>query len=580
VQNYLLIFLFLFIFSHAMPASSANDCVLVALKAEREVFEHQIKNSAKAQEFKDAWQGRSLDLDNREFMRKMESGQTVGVDMVEMGGPIADAEYGDYKSLRFRVIEKKDGVERLVYVDIENAVLKDLNDKLFKDKKFGDAVNNMYYDAFYNELKQQLASNGKEYDLNQLLKATYQQANQKLLNTLESTGLLQLALGMEGQLGKPAQWFLGGIGSDAIKANMGARGARQHLKDTNDGLILDFADHLPQMHQDILAIKKVHESLQNNRELLRTGIMTFVEDGKYILDYDVVEILRKNKRGSFPSTAEYRAAIRAKIKSIYAGAELADDKVIDAMTDYFEKCDAINPPLFIRDRIRIDLEKAQHGIVSIDFSGMGVENIQAIMKGMLETEANVSPNVVVDRSLGAIWREVQKVTDNFNLQKRELNQSLQNFGATTSEGANPVRFSGDDGIFLPDRKWSSEEKKKLISIMSKKNPSKYRLVFVDTNYVDGSVIPAKVRSELIVKSENLEKELRKAVVGLGVDKISKEQAKELMICIDYIPIKEGKGTFHINLGGKVDNAIEEKIKKVLANDGLIPAGHSWDMPRR
>ncbi len=553
------------------------DVLQSALKAQRIIYLDKIKSSESVLAFKAKWQDKELIFDNRKFIQQMSEDEKRSGKLTEVvnassdAGYTIDTEYKDFKSMRFKLRDLKS--QKFVYVDVENAILKDLNDLVFEEKKLGDAVINLHQNIFYEELQKKIVLTGKGNSLEKILEEIYAETNERFLLQLKEAKLTELWGAYSGQISNPKQWFLSGIGHNPIEANMAARGARSHLASGPEGKLLNFSDHLPKLYEDLKVIEDSQKALATSSILLKEGLLTSIgkERGalKYILSDEVIEVLRKNKRGSFVNEAEYQQMIRGRLKELYNGVEIGDSE-INLMTKYFENCDAINPPLFIRDRHKIELALAEHGIVSLDFSGMGVENIKAIMSAMSMVDLSSSSKVeAVNVAFAKTWQGVEAVTEKFNDQKKWYSNIINNM--EKGDGKNPVHFSGDDGIFLPFKKWTDEKKRELVSIMSKQGSSKFRVVFVESSFSDGGVIPEHLRSQLVVKSENFEKDIRKAVVGMGPDKISKEQAKKIMVSLDYLPSKDGSGTFNLLIGGEADEEMVKKIEK--AAEKYLPSGH-------
>jgi len=238
------------------------------------------------------------------------------------------------------------------------------------------------------------------------------------------------------------------------------------------------------------------------------------------------------------------------------------------MTKYFEGVDALSPPLFIRSRNGIDLSSANSGLVSVDFTGVGVDNAFEAMNGLLKATTEGAGNKkLVEGALKSIDDHVENVTESMNRSKRAFNDGTQH----VSGAEKPAVFSGDDGMYFPDKPWTRSEKQKLVDKLGGEDPSKYRVTFVETKYKDGKPIPADLRSEYIVKAEKVEKAIRKAVTGLGEGQISPERAREMMIAIEYKPAQAGKSDWDILFGGKINHHEQTILRRSL--EAIIEADH-------
>ena len=474
----------------------------------------------------------------------------------------------------------------VLYFDVENAILKELNDNVFEEKSLGDAVINLFQNKLHFQIRDDLrikeliehsdeykdfkslryrfkVKSGKKDELGLILKDIYKKVNSDYLTELKNAEISELWNTNTGQLGHPKQWFLGGYGDNALEANMAARGVRGRLSQMLDGGVLKFSDNLDIMFKDINAIKEIEKIFINNRKMFNAGLLEKYESG-YILGHDITEILRKNRRSNFMNLTDFREAMSTQVEKVF-GYKI-DDVEIDIITNYFEKIDSLTPPLFERSRKVINLFKAKNGIVSVDFAGMGVENAQAVMKAVQRSKTNSSNVSLVKDVIKNSWDEVEKINQAFYASKRGFSEVVQEI---FKDGK--ILFSGDDGIFLPANLWNLSHKKRLIKKMSKENPSKYRITFTKSEYPDGSKIPEKLRSQFIVKAENLEKGIRKNIIGKGSGYIGRAVNKKIMISIDYIPTIDGLGTFNLILGGNLNITKLRKIKKAFFD--LIPEGH-------
>ncbi|MBK26879.1 MAG: hypothetical protein CME70_22950 [Halobacteriovorax sp.] len=479
--------------------------------------------------------------------------------------------------------------KKSVYFDVENSVLKDLNDNIFESKDLGDAAGNLFNSILYGKIKSdpKLATrlDGKYRDfksmrfrflldegedataLNNALKKAYGEAAAEFEVKLSATGLKELWATRSGQTGNPRKWFLAGTGSNPLEANMAARQARGMLEEMGtSNRLVEYASRVDSLSKDIKDLEKIRTLLSRMPELKKAGVLVDSGNGKFILSKDMIGILRKTKRGDFSSLKDYRKAIRKQARGLF-GVKL-DKVAIDGMTKYFEGVDALSPPLFIRSRNGIDLSSANSGLVSVDFTGVGVDNAFEAMNGLLKATTEGAGNKkLVEGALKSIDDHVENVTESMNRSKRAFNDGTQH----VSGAEKPAVFSGDDGMYFPDKPWTRSEKQKLVDKLGGEDPSKYRVTFVETKYKNGKPIPADLRSEYIVKAEKVEKAIRKAVTGLGEGQISPERAREMMIAIEYKPAQAGKSDWDILFGGKINHHEQTILRRSL--EAIIEADH-------
>lgn len=479
--------------------------------------------------------------------------------------------------------------KKAVYFDVENSVLKQLNDEIFETKDLGDAAGNLFNRILYDKIQKtpELAQklNGKYRDFKSLrfqflldegedskkildlLKKVYGQSAAEFERELKATGLGPLWNARIGQAGDPEKWFLAGAGNSPLEANMAARQSRGMLSEmgTSNRMVL-YSDRVDVLATDIREVEKIRNALGDIPTLQKSNIVIDSGNGNVILSKDAISVLRKTKRGDFKNLDDYRKAVNKQFQKVFG--TKVDNNSIDGMTKYFEGVDALSPPLFVRSRTGIDLSQANNGLVSVDFTGVGVDNAYEAMIGLAKTSSKSGTNTsYVDKALKTIDAHVDNVTDSMNSSKKIFNQSTKN---VTGSDRSAV-FSGDDGMYFPDTEWTRSSKQELVDNLSsipqagtaKADPSKYRVTFVSTKYKEGAEIPTALRSEYIVKAEKVEKDIRKAVVGVGEGQISPEKAKDMLIAIEYKPGKNSTGDWDIIFGGKVDHIEQTILRRSL-----------------
>lgn len=513
----------------------------------------QIRSLPKVEEFKSINATSNLEFDNRIFIS--------GIDDIPSG-------------------------KKPVYFDVENSVLKQLNDEILETKDLADSAGNLFNRILYDKIQKNPMLSGKlegryrdfkslrfrflidegedSADILNALKKLYQETTLEFEKTLSSTGLKPLWENKAGQLGDPKKWFLAGTGETPLEANMAARQARGMLREPGSkSKLVEYQSRVDNLASNIKAVEKIRLDLQASEGLAKARITVKGIGNKRVLSKDAIGILRKTKSGDFNSKEKYHAALNSQFKKMF-GSEV-DPKILDKMTSYFESVDSLAPPLFVRNRAGIDLGQSENGLVSVDFTGIGVDNAYQAMIGLAKKgTSSLSNEVMVSKALQAVDEHVEKVTDSMNIAKRTFNSGTQK----VTKARKPAVFSGDDGIYFPDGTWSLKDKEKLVRNLGKKDPAKYRVTFVETKYPDGTSIPVSNRSEYIVRAEKVEKEIRKMVTGIGPDKINPDDAKKLMIAIDFKPSQSSSGEWGVLTGGKVSKdqkrIIDLALEKVLS----------------
>lgn len=466
--------------------------------------------------------------------------------------------------------DKTSAPGNILHFDVENAVQKKLNDSLVGDKEMVDAINNSFMTKFnanlnadpelmarvkgqYQDFKSlrlrlELKPGDVASDLEKRLADVYKKSNKEFADEFQKDGLTKLIPPRTDEVTDVSNWFLSGTGDSALEANMAARGARTSEFESGKATTVSFKQQVKRMHADIDAIEGLRKSLAANEALLKSGVMVKTATGEVIPSRDMIGILRKIKRSDCVNLADYNAKIRAKVKTLFKG-DISDQN-IDDLTIYFKKVDLISPPIFQRQRTDINLGEAKSGIVSVDFSGVGVDNAFEQMRALSAVNYTQQDKLLMLKdAFGKVQTNVNKVTDDLNMAKRTFNKA--------SNENNSTKFSGDDGILMPNTNWEKAKKQELIKDLSKtSDPSKFRVTFVRTEFDSGVSIPAMERSSRVVRAEAIEKGLRDAVVGM--DKIDSSRARQMIFAIDSAPSVTG-GKFNLIIGGEKPTASELKM---------------------
>lgn len=466
---------------------------------------------------------------------------------------------------KFIDLMEKEKKGEALYFDVENSLQKKMNDQVFQDKGLVDAINNHYIKKVHEMvsadpyLKARLAGEYKDYkglrlrfvpksvaEKNELaakLQNVYKKANQSFADDISSTEMKKLIATRSDEAQDPSLWFLGGVGDNALHANMAARYARQSRK-MGEGAFVNYANEAKAISRDMVEIENVRGKLSSLNHLKKYQMMTSLENGELILSKETIGILRKSKPGDFKNPEEYFSHLEKKFQKIFGVKPNREE--LSLMSEYFNKVDALSPPLFQRERVIIDLEKAEHGLVSVDFTGVGVDNAFEQMRGLAQANyREKDPLKLASSAFSSMDKQVQTVTEEMNQSKRFFAQKVKEI---RGDKAQP-QFSGDDGMFMPNvSTFSLDEKKALVEKLSTaSDPSKFRLTFVRSTDETGAALKAKERSERVVRAEKLEKEIREDIIGASG--ISAEAAKKIMIAIDYAPRKVG-GDFKLIVSPK------------------------------
>jgi len=529
-------------------------------KEEREAFVKKQKLSgSEVKSFKTRYQEElHLPVDsNRKFMQAMES---------------------DKSSLRN---------PRPIYFDVENSIQKKMNDQIFGEKTMVDAVNNAFLKRFKANLKDEpelrsfLTHEYKDYKslrmrfqphsekdiqfIGKKLDEIYKKSVDDFSSEIKDLKIPELYATRTDDAAHPERWFLSGRGETALQANMAAREARS--ADPLVSRAISFSERAVPLVKKIEFIESKRLSIEKAADLLQVDLLMKLDNGKKIPSKEMISLFRKYKVSDFKSEEAYLKAMKEKIKKL-KGVDVSDSS-LKLLGDYQKEIDSLSPPLFSRERVQIDLAKAHEGIVSVDFTGVGVDNLFMQMKALASMpKVNVKDVSQLNNAFELIQKHVDLVTEEMNKAKRTFSNTVEKMKPQSSK---PL-FSGDDGIFMPDSAWNPSEKNVFLKSLSSINPdnnSKYRITFVPTKFSNGSTIPHNLRSSLIVRAETAEKGLRDQLVGVG--KLSLDKSKKLITAVDYSPNSSGGGEFRVIASGvkltKEEKAILEKAVKDQFSQG-------------
>lgn len=298
----------------------------------------------------------------------------------------------------------------------------------------------------------------------------------------------------------PARWFSYGYGQTGDQANMAARYGREQ---TGQNLLQNFSD--PGVHSAMNA------SLQGT-ERLRSGLAGELggtklwdsEAGRSSLRTDVFELSRK------ATSAE---DLQAQIQRT-TGVAVTRDQA-RRILDYSRSVDEFSPGISVAQRQDASLTSAAHGGISIDFKGIGGQNLKETAEAL--AGAKSLPDAVVRARLGE-----SPVTEALRRREAEVRAAIREV-ANKNNIAIDIRMSGDDMVVIPNREMTGAERQQIAqAIANTTNPSSIRMSSVPAG------IPASRRSELAAAGESIEKQLRQNLQG----QIPKEKLERILFSVE------------------------------------------------
>lgn len=453
-----------------------------------------------------------------------------------------------------------------IYFEVENSVLKELNDHVFQDKGAVDALNNAFMSKLYKNIQNdpilsaRIKGQYKDYkslrlrvplkqgendeNFRQLFNALYQKTNNEFVKELQNRRITQKLPPSTGDVGDVSSWFKAGSGKSSIEANLAARNIRNT---ENAQRTANFRVEAQKIKNRLIEVNNLGKMF-NYEKLIKAKIVERLPNGSTILSKDVIDIIRKERLAGHKDKAALYQAIQNKIKQTHG--EGVTTLMTQNMVSYYEKIDSLSPPVYASSRVAINLAQAKHGIVSVDFAGLGSENLYQQMKAV--SSANASQRI--EKTISEIEKSVDQVTLRMNKAKKEFNDIVKSVDNNSSS----TRFSGDDGIYMPRAgELTHLQKQQIVKKLSQSSdPSQFRLTFVDDHYLSGKSIPQAERSRQIVKAEGIEKKMRSFMVGNN--KIPHSLSKKIVTAIESRPTEKG-GSFNLIYSGQGLTAAQKKI---------------------
>ncbi|MCB0363945.1 MAG: hypothetical protein H6624_12995 [Bdellovibrionaceae bacterium] len=452
-----------------------------------------------------------------------------------------------------------------LFFDVENAVLKQLNDGL-KNKNLVTALTNRHKELLldkmtalekrYPGLKVERYSDFKSTrfafsgeippNLNKELNKLYKEVNDAFFSDEKVRAIVR-----DDDL--TGDWFRAGVGETADQATTAARYARRQKPDQM--FVQSFQSRILQrrLEKDRVAAGNIRLDLE--ARFKDTGIMTKADRSDVLIpDEGVFDLVRK-----IEDPAELKAAIEARygIKNLEAR-DIEDFKRYSALVDEF------SPGIHVAKREVVNFDEAVHGGLSIDFAGMGSHNARATAEALAASNN-------LDEAVDLARVGEQKVTKVFNQKKETLTQIMND---VFPEGTVRTICTGDDCAVIPVRPLNPRDKKAIMSrIATQSDPASVRLSFIPDNVT----VPLD-RTLLGTHGESIEKALRKSLSG----HMEPAKLKGLLFAVDMQGTQAGTGKVglliesapSLRLSTSERRLIENRFKDAIesVNQSLIKQG--------
>lgn len=481
-----------------------------------------------------------------------------------------------------------------LFFESENPILKDMNDRIFRDKSLSTSVTNKYKEIFFRNLgnprhetfdilRREMAAKYSDYktirlgfakdtpEIRSALQKLYAISLAEYSNYFRRLNLVEdgaaarpfmerIAAHDEIAL-RPENWQLAGIGSTADEAGISARVARERFRDTlpRRPRAEDFDSatmHLShQLEEAEMLRANVQKSIPRHGGILTPSAR--FGSSRMILSQDTLEILRKARAYDADPIA-YTRHVQKRILGRFK-TSLSREQVLQ-LREYFNLSETFSPGLYHISRSGIPLKSATQGIVSVDFAGLGAKNAATTLDAIIPSphEAGTSGRNRVSSAMKRAKMGLEGVSSDFENLKNGFREAIR-----TITPEERVFFSGDDGAFIPRQELGPGEKRRLLLSSAEKLGGDARIVFLPKSYRGtGRAIGSNECNRLIAEGESVEKEIK---ILLNTPSHSKS-LKDMLIAVDYVPnSSSGEGVMHIYVAGQGtrDSALMTEVKRAF-----------------
>lgn len=461
-----------------------------------------------------------------------------------------------------------------LFFDVENAVLKDLNDKVVKDKELVTALTNVHKDVLWNFIDAdpllhshlvgrysdfksvRLAFDSADPAISQRLKEKLSAVSLRYRNYLADVAVKQ---GWEergrGLARDPQNWFHGGTGATPDMAGLSAKCSRSRLGPAGYAMLRDFGECLPLLERAARQVRG-YQGWAEKRFKGVEGFLVNDGQGRMVLSAEAIEALKKAAPQAEGAEALF-TAIQETVRARF-GVDISP-KEARALSDYLTRADQFSPGLMQAERVNVDMGKKAVGVVSVDFKGQNARNIEETMKALSRTQGQP-----LAERVKAVRAGEEKATAQLDAQKARLQRVFDRlFPGLKGE------FTGDDGTgFFTTRMPTAAEEEKIAKIWVEEGGgvADIRLTFQDFRYGDTKQpIPVGARSNMVVVAEGLEKDLRKELIH----SVPRETLNGLQISVSLKNREAGGSSAVIRLIGREKTpGLAEKMKELAEKKGV------------
>lgn len=456
------------------------------------------------------------------------------IDRFEMFEPTTETE-------NLAWIKKANGpkTKTRTFIDIENALMKFLNDNL-KDKALVTSLTNFHKKIVFEEIEKlsakypqlklspysdfksiRLAIDGN-MDANTIkaFEDALTTANKRFYESPTVRGLVR-----ESDLAGE-NWFRMGVGSTADEATTAARFSRTQ----NQVQLENFADPKVRAHYETALndIKKLHAEVLSDFASTDLIVDSSLRKGSKAVSQTALDLVRK-----LDKPENLKAALIEQFKL-----EKLSDDAVKKLIAYARRSDEFSPGVYIPKREFVHYNDAIHGGVSIDFVGMGSRNLDATAQAL-----DVARNL--DEALILVRQNEIAVTNALKEERAQVRGQMEQIYGESGQSKIRTTCSGDDCSGVPlETPMSDADRIRYVQnraamAAAKGNPSQYRVAFFQPG-----IASAEARGQIVAHGESLEKILRKKL-SLIMDR---RRLDGITFGVDMLGTDVGRGQVRLIVG--------------------------------
>lgn len=439
--------------------------------------------------------------------------------------------------------------KNILFVHIENMVLKLLNDKVLEDKQVSAALLNMYKRVFYEELVKRpslehriiSADDGGVYsDFKIVRLAIHVTSSRQLSETIDLVDEVHRATAqrffamvrsypgvyakLHGRIDltrSPSLWHQAGAGATPEQAARVAAEAKHHSAiavGVDEAPVIPLqvfgrtaAARVVKGYRDVNLIQRSLEAKLSNRPMASP-----ILDKDGVLSYAALEIFKNAKTDkSIRNKSDYIQHIQTNAWLRF-GVHLSGQEVEQIQT-YYHQVDALIASLYIVEDEPIHLAEmkgATHGVLSFDMEGAGLAKLREAMKTLKifsnqhHHEKAILP--LANEILAELRQTQDRVSQNFLATRDLIGRILKKRGLL--KDAAHLTKSGDEVTALLCRTLSPKELNEVMADYRdiRNKGLRVRATYQPQTYVDSTIaIDPSTRFELVSRLETVQKEMRK-----------------------------------------------------------------------